>query len=131
MNGAVTQSVPSPREREEAARQLLAGIAVLDGNHPPVLVWPEAATLRERANWLSDQAKDFLERADLFDARMAAFSSDEPQALEEQTGYVQASKESAPIPQSSVSSASAHLEVEKDSRLQSCPRIDQGSSDAC
>nr|NLU60020.1 hypothetical protein [Pseudomonas sp. BIGb0427] len=115
----------------EAAKQLLAGIAVLDGEHPPVLVWPEAATLRERANWLSDQAKDYLESADLFDARLAAISPGGLQVLEEQKGCAQASNESAPTLQLSASSASAHPEEETDSRLQSCSQIDQDSSGAC
>jgi hypothetical protein len=146
MNGVDVKAALSPREREiaisaigdrvsgspvEAAKQLLAGIAVLDGDRLPVLVWPEAATLRERANWLSDQAKDYLERADLFDARMVAISPSGLQVLEEQRGCVQASNESALTPRLSASFASAHPEEETDSRLQSCSQIDQGSSGAC
>ena len=34
----------------EAAAQLLSGIAVLDGRHLPILVWPTGMSLKEAAD---------------------------------------------------------------------------------
>lgn len=61
----------TPREREiaitavsaraagspvEAAKQVLAAIAVLDGCHSPILVWPENMTRSEKATWHAAEA---------------------------------------------------------------------------
>ncbi|MBX8474125.1 hypothetical protein K5D38_04975 [Pseudomonas cichorii] len=61
----------TPREREiviaaissratgspvEAAKQVLAGVAVLDGNHLPILVWPEGMTRSAKAAWHAAEA---------------------------------------------------------------------------
>lgn len=143
---AVSRPRLSPREREiaigaigargpaspvEAAKQLLAGIAVLDGSHLPFVVWPEEMTLRQRADWLARVAGDHAESADLFDTRMSHLNPGDPQALEGRQGCAQESTELASTLQSSASSASAHPEADTDSRLQIGPLADQDSNGAC
>lgn len=115
----------------EAAKQLLAGIAVLDGNHLPILVWPENTTSRQKADWLAKAASDQSERADRFDAHMIQVNPGAPQALEVHPGDAQVSSELVPTLLPSTSSASAHLEEETDSHPLKAPQVRQGSNDAC
>ena len=115
----------------EAAKQILAGIAVLDGNHMPIVVWPENTTLRQKADWLATAASDQSERADQFDARMRQLNPGAPQAPEVHPGDAQVSSELAPTLLPSTSYASAHLEEETDSRPLKGPRALKGSNDAC
>lgn len=115
----------------EAAKQVLAGVAVLDGDHLPIVVWPADTTPRQQADWLLNTAADQAERADRFDARMRQFNPDAPQALEERPACAQASSELEPTLQASASSASVHLEEEIGSRPQTCPQVQRGSNGAC
>lgn len=136
----------TPREREiaiaavsaraggspvEVAKQVLAGVAVLDGCHLPIVVWPADTTPRQQADWLLNAATDQAERADRFDARMRRFNPDAPQALEERPACAQASSELEPTLQPSASSASTHPEEDTDSRPQTSPQAQQDSSGAC
>lgn len=59
----------------EAAKQLLAGVAVLDGQHAPFLILPEEISRQEMAAWHEDQAaywRDSAARHDAVTARSAA-----------------------------------------------------------
>lgn len=47
----------------EAAKQVLAAIEVLDGKHPPILVWPEGLSREERAAWHEGEAAYWRESA--------------------------------------------------------------------
>ena len=136
----------TPREREiaiaavsaraagtpvEAAKQVLAGVAVLDGDHLPIVMWPKDTTLRQKADWLANAASDHSERADRFDARMHQLNPGAPQDLEVHPGDAQVSSELVPTLPASASSASVHLEEEIGSRPQTGPQVQRGSNGAC
>lgn len=46
-----------------AALQLLAGIAVLNGNHEPIAIWPDDSTRESRAAWHEREATCWRESA--------------------------------------------------------------------
>lgn len=142
--GATVKLTPSEREiaigllgsrglssPEETAKNLLAGIAVLDGKHSPFVIWPAEVTLRQRAEWHAQKAAYWAESADRFDARMGKFNSDEGQSLEEPGRSPQGpseSDETAPYP---ASTAPVHPEVDKGNPLPSGQTLDRDASDVC
>ncbi len=58
---------------EEAAAEILAGIAVLDGQHLPILLWPPTTDREEKAAWHRSEAAYWEGSA----ARFAALTDDE------------------------------------------------------
>lgn len=46
---------------EKAAAHILAGIAVLDGAHLPILIWTEGLTWEEKAAWHEAQAARYVQ----------------------------------------------------------------------
>ena len=46
-----------------AAVEILAGIAVIDGNHPPILLWSNNMTREEKAAWHRAEAAYWAESA--------------------------------------------------------------------
>lgn len=58
---------------EEAAAQILAGIAVLDGQRLPILLWSPGTGREEKAAWHRSEAAYWDESA----ARFAAFADDD------------------------------------------------------
>lgn len=116
---------------EEAAKSLLAGVAVLDGKHSPFVIWPAESTRRQRAEWHAKEAVYWMESADHFDARMLKLNLGEGQNPEESAGSQQGPSESGGTARYPASTPSALPEAGTNSRpLESCAP-DQGSSDAC
>jgi hypothetical protein len=69
---------------ESAAAEILAGIAVLDGKHLPILVWPADMAREEKAAWHRSEAAFWDESEARFVelmSRRQASSSGEPQEV--------------------------------------------------
>jgi len=114
-----------------AAADLLAGIAVLDGAHRPVLIWPTDMSLEEKAAWHEREASDLKERVLRFQERMKASTPSVEKKPQAQTGLIQMSGELAPILPALASSAPVPLEAGTDSRSPQAHERTPGSSDAC
>ena len=119
----------------EVAKELLAAIAVLDGLHAPILIWPKDITREEMAAWHEAQAADLREFAIRLALRLeermrASTPSGERTALE-LTGSTQTHCELVPTPPGSASSAPVLLEAEREGPLLSDAKAFQGSNDAC
>lgn len=95
----------------DAAAQLLSGIAVLDGNHLPILVWPNGLSMEEAADWHERNGKECRLRAQRFSERMAGVNSNARTVPAEHSDPTQKPNESARPPQYPVSSAPNHLEA--------------------
>ncbi|WP_440064837.1 hypothetical protein ACTAB2_05630 [Pseudomonas syringae] len=113
----------------EAAAQILAGIAALDGRRLPILLWPEHVTREEKAAWHDKEAGFWKESAKRFSVLMSR--RNEPRSPDIPEGSLQNSSPDQPLPDST-SAAPVHCEKEEESRL---PPVSgepaQGSSDAC
>lgn len=59
----------------DAAVEILAGIAVLNGNRLPILVWPAGTTREEKAAWHKSEAASWEESAQRFAKIMSAMPS--------------------------------------------------------
>lgn len=116
---------------EETAKNLLAGVAVLDGKHSPFVMWPAQVTSRQRAEWHAREAAYWKESADRLDERMRKFNSDEEQSLEEPGRSPQALSESDETALYPASKASVHPEVDTGNPLPSGQTLDWEASDAC
>lgn len=114
-----------------AAADLLAGIAVLDGAHKPVLVWPADMSLDDMAAWHDREARDLKERALRFQERMKAVTPSVEKEPQAQTDLTQMPGELAPTLPALASSALAPPEAGTDSRSPQAPELTPGSSDAC
>lgn len=81
----------------EAAKQLLAGIAALDGEHLPILIWPESISRSERAAWHEREAAYWRESAArwLEVLSLSARSADKEQ-ISDQTGAPTVSADTPP-----------------------------------
>lgn len=113
-----------------AAADLLAGIAVLDGAHRPVLVWPTDMSLEEKADWHAREARDFEGRALRLQERMKDVTPSAEKEPQEQKDLTQMSGGLAPTLPVSASSAPAPLEAGTDSPFPQSPELTPGSSDA-
>lgn len=117
----------------DAAKDMLVGIAVLDGKHAPFIVWPEVFgfDFEERAAWLEAQAASARASA----IRYAEVISQAKHSVERNPEIPPGKKLSPSLAQplsQSASSPSAHPEEDKESRLP--PPLAEpapGSSDAC
>lgn len=136
----------SPREREiaiaaigtrvsgsptAAAEQMLAGIAVLDGDHLPVLVWPVDTTLEEKAAWHEQEAANFRMRAARLQARIQGVNPSEGEAPQEPSGLIQIYSGSAPTHPASTSFEPVLREASTESPVPSDQQANLESSDAC
>lgn len=146
MTGVDNKIVLSRREREiaieaisarlsgppaTAARDLLAGIAVLDGGHAPILVWPVDSTREDKTAWHESEAAYWRKSAENlaeFTARASRNAADTPPLSpgDRSTG------ELVEPPARSTSSAAVHHEAGTQSPLHpgSAERTAR-SSDAC
>lgn len=114
----------------EAAKQVLAGIAVIDGDHLPILVWPKDVTREEKAAWHDNEADFWRESAKRFSVLNSDARNDQ-QSPRIPEGVSQNSSPDQPLPYSTLA-APAHCEVEEENLprpLSGEPA--QGSSDAC
>lgn len=136
----------SPKEREiaiaaigqrvsgnpaEAAAQLLAGIAVLDGKHLSVQVWPAGMSLEDAAEWHQSNAADLRARSARIQARIHSVSPSEQKHPSEPADCLQTILSPAQPQQQRASSAQDRREVDTDSPPPSDPSLRSGSSDAC
>ena len=136
----------TPREREiaiaavsaraggspvEAAKQVLAGIAVLDGCHSPILVWPENTTRSEKAAWHAAEAAYWEESAKSFaEFELGAAQSAVRTQPSSRDGR-SIGEQGVPLPLSASSAATLHA-LETQSPLHSeLGGLPQESSDAC
>ena len=136
----------TPREREiavaavsaraggspvEAAKQMLAGIAVLDGCHSPILVWPENTTRSEKAAWHAAEAAYWEESSKSFaEFELGAAQSAVRTQPSSRDGR-SIGEQGVPLPLSASSAATLHA-VETQSPLHSeLGGLPQESSDAC
>ena len=114
-----------------AAAEILAGIAVLDGNHLPILLWSNDTTREEKAAWHKAEAAYWDESAQ----RLAEITAQRAQSAARTHSSTQdaLSTDEQGAPQLlSASSAKAPHEAETQSPLPSQPGEHlQGSSDAC
>lgn len=136
----------SPREREiaiaaigtrvsgsptMAAEQMLAGIAVLEGDHLPVLVWPVDTTLEEKAAWHEQEAADFRMRAARLSARIQGVNPNEGEAPQEPSGLIQIYSGLAPTHPASTSFEPVLREASTESPVPLDQQANLESSDAC
>lgn len=136
----------SPKEREiaiaalgqrvsgnpaEAAAQLLAGIAVLDGKHLPVQVWPAGMSLEDAAEWHQSNANELRERSARIQARVLGVTPSGQKLPGEHEDCLQTIPSPAQLQQERASSAQDHREADTDSPLPSDPSPHSGSSDVC
>ena len=115
----------------EAAAQLLSGIAVLDGRHLPILVWPTGMSLKEAADWLAEQGEVYRVRAQRFSERMTGASSSELTALVEHSDPPQKLSRLAQPLEYPTSSASTHREAGIGSHSLEDQQLHSEASDAC
>ena len=115
----------------EAAAQLLSGIAVLDGRHLPILVWPTGMSLNEAADWLAEQGEAYRVRAQRFSERMAGVSSSALTALVEQSDPPQKLSGLAQPLECPASSAPTHREAGIGSHPLEDQQPHSEASDAC
>lgn len=115
----------------EAASQLLAGIAILDGKHLPVQVWPAGMSLEDAAKWHQSNADELRERSARIQARILGVSPSAPRLPVEPEGCLQTSLSPDQPQRDPVSSAQDRREVDTDNPLPSGPSLRSGSSDAC
>ncbi|MFJ2445184.1 hypothetical protein [Pseudomonas sp. NPDC087626] len=114
-----------------AAAEILAGIAVLDGNHLPILLWSNNTTREEKAAWHKAEAAFWDGSAQ----RFAGLMTQRPQSAVRTRSATQdgpsTDERDAPQPQS-VSSVKVPHEAETRSPLPSqLGEHLQGTSDAC
>lgn len=114
-----------------AATEILVGIAVLDGQHLPILLWPNDLTREEKAAWHAAEAAFWSRSAARFSEPNARDSQSAARTHSETQG-VQSTGEQV-VPQLlSASSVQAPHEVEAESPVRSqFGEHLQGSSDAC
>ena len=115
----------------EAAAQLLSGIAVLDGRHLPILVWPTGMSLNEAADWLAEQVEVYRVRAQRFSERMAGVSSSALTALVEHSDPPQKLSGLAQPLEYQASSAPTHREAGIGSHSLEDQQLHSEASDAC
>lgn len=115
----------------DAAAQLLSGIAVLDGNHLPILVWPTGLSLEEAAVWHEHNGKECRLRAQRFSERMAGVNSSARTFPAEHSDLTQKSNEPAQPLRYPVSSAPNHLEAGTDNHLPEDRQPHSEANDAC
>jgi len=115
----------------EAAAQLLSGIAVLDGRHLPILVWPTGMSLNEAADWLAEQGEAYRVRAQRFSERMAGVSSSALTALVEHSDPPQKLSGLAQPLEYQASSAPTHREAGIGSHPPEDQQLHSEASDAC
>lgn len=136
----------SPREREiaiaaigarvsgepsAAAKQLLAGVAVLDGQHTPILIWPEGIAREEMAAWHEAEAAYWRESAARYAEITERAQRSDTGTLRDSRGDLSTDELDTP-PAPLASSPEAHRASEKENHPQSSAGEPvQGASDAC
>lgn len=114
-----------------AAVEILAGIAVFDGNHPPILLWPNDITREEKAAWHRAEASYWSVSAQRI-AEVMARGSQSVVQTHSGSPFVPSTDEQGALQPLSDSSVKALHEAATQSPLPSLPGEPlQGSSDAC
>lgn len=115
----------------EAAAQLLSGIAVLDGSHLPILVWPTGLSLDGAADWHENQGEEFRVRAQRFSERMAGINSNALRSPVEHSDPIQMLSGLAQPLEYPASSVPAHREARIGSHPPEDQQLHSEASDAC
>lgn len=114
-----------------AAVEILAGIAVIDGNHPPILLWPNDMTREDKAAWHRAEAAYWSASAQC-KAEVMAQGLQSVVQTHSCRPYGPSTDEQGLLQPLSASSVEALPEAETQSPLPSLPDEPlQGSSDAC
>ena len=114
-----------------AAVEILAGIAVIDGNHPPILLWPNDMTREDKAAWHRAEAAYWSASAQCKAEVMARGLQSVVQTHSCSPFLSPTGEQGSPQPLST-SSVKVLREAEKQNPLPSLPDEPlQGSSDAC
>ncbi|WP_155250534.1 hypothetical protein [Pseudomonas asplenii] len=115
---------------EVAAAEILAGIAVLDGRHFPILLWPLETSREEKAAWHRAEAAYWEESV----ARVAALTQHPGSAARthlESHGDQSTDGQDQPLPYSASSQLGRHEAEIENPRPDQCSEDDRGASDAC
>ena len=114
-----------------AAVEILAGIAVFDGNHPPILLWPKDMTREEKAAWHTAEAAYWSASAQRI-AEVMERGSQSVVPIHSGSPCARSTDEQGTPQDLSASSVKVLHVAETQSPLPSLPREpQQGSSDAC
>ena len=114
-----------------AAVEILAGIAVIDGHHPPFLLWPNDMTREEKAAWHRAEAVYWIASAQRIAEVMARGSQSVVRTHPDSPFVPSTDEQGTPQPLSASSAKVLHV-AETQSPLPSLSREpQQGSSDAC
>ena len=114
-----------------AAVEILAGIAVFDGHHPPILLWPNDISREEKAAWHRAEAAYWSASAQRI-AEVMARGSQSVVQTHSGSPFVPSTDEQGALQPLSASTVKALHEAETQSPLPPLPGEPlQGSSDAC
>lgn len=116
---------------ERAAAQLLSGIAVLDGDHSPILVLPEGWSFQDAADWHDQQSAELRDRAQRFADRMNGVNSSARTSLEAHSDTEQTLSEPARTPRYPAACVPIHRGAETGGRSPEGQIPRSESSDAC
>ncbi len=112
-----------------AAAEILAGVAVLDGDHYPILLWANDVTREEKAAWHRAEAAFWEDSAQRFAALTDSLRS-APRTQSESLDPRSTNALVQPLPESA-SFQSDHREAGIENPLPGqCRAADQGASDA-
>lgn len=115
---------------EDAATQILAGIAVLDGRHLPILIWGEDISREEKAAWHRAEATFWEDSASRFQGLMRSAGQSAGKTPGPSPSSPAPSQQGRPLP-GPEASAQAHPAVDIGTLpLQPLPSPDPGTSDA-
>lgn len=113
---------------EEAAAEILAGIAVLDGQHLPILLWSPGTDREEKAAWHRSEAAYWEESA----ARFAALTVPLQSAVcthPESQGRRSIGERGQPLPDSASSKPGPHGADTESLHPDQCFANDRGAND--
>ena len=114
-----------------AAVEILAGMAVIDGNHPPILLWPKDMTREEKAAWHMAEAAYWSASAQRI-AEVMERGSQSVVPIHSGSPCARSTDEQGTPQPLSASSVKVLHEAETQSPLPPLPGEPlQGSSDAC
>lgn len=114
----------------EAAAQILAGIAVLDGLRFPILLWPEDVTREEKAAWHDKEADFWRESAKRFSEVMSSTRSDQ-RSQETLPDILRSFSPDLPQQHSALAAPAHCVEQEENPSRLVLGEPAPGSSDAC
>lgn len=115
----------------DAARQILEGIAILDGLHKPFLIWPDTLSCDEKIEALDSELKRLRHAARAVAEWRATQASYQQQGLSADLGCVgtQSCAEASGVPAAEAADQAAHDAAKAEARLPLAQALAQGASD--